>query len=93
MRPGNMSAEAWEPVFANLAIQTGTTWGDYVRKLSENATYLQRLGEQVNDIRELLSFETMQASGLTATQTLASEVDALLQAPGLSLSLAKRTGP
>ena len=45
----------------NLAAQTGATWGDYVRMLNDNARYLAELGETVTDIRDLLSFEVMQA--------------------------------
>jgi len=85
MRPNSLTPVQWEPVFNNLVAQAGGTWGDYVKMLDDNAFYLHQLGERVTDIRELLSFETMQASGLTITQTLASAVDAQSQAPGLPL--------
>ncbi len=89
MRPDDISEEAWEPVYANFIAQTGSTWGDYVKMLDDNARYLHRLDERVTDIRDLLSFEVMQARGLSITNTLASEVDALMQAPGPSLSFSR----
>ncbi len=85
MRPGSVSTQAWDVIFANLTNQTGGTWGDYVRMLNDNATYLAKLGQNVNDIRDLLGFETLQASGLSITRMLASAVDAQMQAPGPAL--------
>jgi len=86
MRPANLTMEQWEPVFSNLVSEAGDTWGDYVRMLDENAAYLARLGQQVNDIRDLLAFEALQASGFVDAGTLASATDAFAQAPGLSMS-------
>jgi RHS repeat-associated protein len=89
MRPSSLTAEQWEPVFWNLVAQTGPTWGDYVRMLNDNARYLHRLGQRVTDIRELLGFEVMQASGLSITRTLTSAVDAQVQTPGLPLTFTR----
>ncbi|MBE0544528.1 MAG: immunoglobulin domain-containing protein [Verrucomicrobia bacterium] len=89
MRPGSLTVEQWEPVFWNLVGQTGPTWGDYVRMLNDNARYLHRLDIRVTDIRELLGFEVMQASGLSVTRTLASAVDAQVQTPGLPLTFTR----
>jgi YD repeat-containing protein len=89
MRPDSLKVEQWEPVFWNLVAQTGPTWGDYVKMLNDNARYLHRLDIRVTDIRELLGFETMQASGLSVTRTLASAVDAQVQTPGLPLTFTR----
>jgi RHS repeat-associated protein len=89
MRPSSMSDEAWTPVFANLISQTGPTWGDYVRMLNHNASYLAKLGQTVTDIRDLLSFEVMQAGGLSLTRTLTSAVDAQVQTLGLPLTFTR----
>lgn len=89
MRPSSLTAEQWEPVFWNLVAQTGPTWGDYVRMLNDNAQYLHRLGQRVTDIRDLLGFEVMQASGLSVTRTVASAVDAQVQTPGLPLTFTR----
>ena len=86
MRPDSLSAEQWEPVFSNFVTQVGSTWGDYVKMLDDNAFYLHQLGERVTDIGKLVSFEVMQASGLTVTRMLASAMDAQVQAPGLPLT-------
>ena len=92
MRPSSLSDEAWTPVFANLQAQTGTTWGDYVRMVNANARYLAKLGQTVTDIRDLLAFEVMQASGLSLSSTLASAVDAQEQTPGLPLAFTRSFG-
>ncbi|MFH0726523.1 MAG: RHS repeat-associated core domain-containing protein [Pseudomonadota bacterium] len=92
MRPPGISAEAWESVFNNLAAQTGDTWGDYVRMLNHNAQYLSKLGQTVTDIRDLLSFEIMQAIGLNLSGMLSSSVDAQVEAPGVSLSFTRSFG-
>jgi len=89
MRPSGLTSEQWETVFNNLVAQVGSTWGDYVKMLDDNAFYLHQLGERVTDIRELLSFETMQASGLTITRTLASAMDTHVHAPGLLLTFTR----
>ena len=63
-------------IWSNLTAQGGDTWGDYVTLLSENATYLGRLGQSVTDVSALLEFEFQQAGGLSPFDTLASAVDA-----------------
>lgn len=85
MKPSTVSDEAWDAIFANFTNQIGGTWGDYVRMLNDNAGYLARLGENVNDIGQLLGFEVQQASGLGAVRTLASAIDAQVAAPGPAL--------
>ena len=85
MRPASIGAQAWDAVWASFTSQVGSTWGDYVRMLDENATYLGRLGEWVTDVGDLLAFEFMQADGLSPLTTLSSSVDAAVEAPGLPL--------
>ncbi len=92
MRPPSISSEAWVPVFANLQAQTGTTWGNYVTMLNDNAHYLAKLGQTVTDVSDLLAFEIMQARGLNLSSTLASGMDGQVQAPGLSLSFTRSFG-
>jgi RHS repeat-associated protein/uncharacterized repeat protein (TIGR01451 family) len=85
MRPASIDAEAWDALWASFTAQVGTTWGDYVRMLDDNAAYLGRLGLRVVDVGQLLAFEFMQADGLTPLRTLAGAVDASVEAPGLPL--------
>jgi RHS repeat-associated protein len=82
LRPYTMTPEAWDPVFANLLADTGTTWGHYVQMLGDNARYLGRLGKRVVDVAELYSFEVIQAIGINPIRTLASAVDAAVATPG-----------
>ena len=85
MRPESMNAEAWDVIFANFTNQVGSTWGEYVAMLDENAAYLGRLGQKVTDVSSLWNFEVQQAIGLNVLGTLASSVDLAVPAPGLSI--------
>src|SRR5207237_6438301 len=89
LQPPHMSAEVWAAVFANFHSQIGSTWGDYVRMLDDNAAYLARLGESVTDVRQLFGFELQQADGLTPVRTLTSATDAAMPNPGLGLSFGR----
>src|SRR5262249_38711532 len=89
LRPPQMDAATWEPIFANLVAQVGPTWGDFVRMLGDNAAYLGRLGLRVYDVNELFAFELLQAAGLSPVGTLAEGLDAALPAPGLTLSFGR----
>ncbi|MCB1966271.1 MAG: RHS repeat protein, partial [Candidatus Accumulibacter sp.] len=92
MKPFGLTTQQWEPIFQNLAAEVGGTWGDYVKMLDENATYMGRLGESVGDVEKLLSLESLQASGLTNIQTLVRATDANVQAPGLALDFTRSFG-
>lgn len=85
MKPATINVEAWEVIWAGFTNQVGATWGDYVRMLDDNAAYLGRLGQRVVDVGQLLAFEFLQADGLSPLRTLASAVDAAVEAPGLPL--------
>jgi hypothetical protein len=39
MKPASISAEAWDSIWASFVRQVGTTWGDYVKMLDDNAAY------------------------------------------------------
>ncbi|MGB9627908.1 MAG: CARDB domain-containing protein, partial [Thermodesulfobacteriota bacterium] len=86
MRPSNMSAEVWDILWSNFTSQAGSTWGDYVKRLSENALYLNRLGQRVEAIDKLLSFSLIRADSLNPVHVLAASVDAAAEGPGLSIS-------
>jgi RHS repeat-associated protein len=86
LRPASIDPAAWDPIFANLQAQVGTTYGSYLNKLDADAAYLAHLGETVTDISKLWSYEIQQANGFTPIATLASARDAAVPAPGLSLS-------
>ena len=86
MRPETISAETWVPIWQNFVQQVGTTWGDYVSMLTDNAIYLARLGKEVTDIADLLGFEFAQADGLSVVARLAESTDALVEAPGPDIS-------
>jgi YD repeat-containing protein len=92
LQPSWIPGAAWAPIFANLTAQIGPTWGDYVQMLSDNATYLGRLGRHVLDVNQLYGFELQQALGLNPISTLAASADASLTTPGLSLDFSRSFG-
>ncbi len=87
MRPDEVNNEIWNPLWMNFVDQAGTTWGDYVTMLTDNASYLGRLGERVIDIKDLLSFEFIQANALNIIRYLASYTESYASAPGIDISI------
>jgi len=92
LRPAAMTDRTWQALVHNLQAQVGNTWGDYVRKLDQDALYLSRQGQQVVDVRKLWQFEMRQANGLGPVSTLDSETDASVQAPGMDLTFRRTFG-
>ncbi len=89
-QPPGIATTAWQGVFASLQAQTGSTWGDYVQRLDDEARYLGTLGEDVTDVSRLYSFELLQADGLSTITQLGASVDASMPTPGrLSLSFGR----
>ncbi len=85
-RPSTIDTEAWNAIWTNYTSQIGTTAGELVRTLSENATYLARLGTALTDIGELAAFEVRQADGLLDSPYLDHAIDTEVDATGLSLN-------
>jgi len=82
VRPPWVADDAWEVVWANYVAQTGSTWGDYVTMLDENAAYLGRLGVRENDVCDLNAFALRQADGLSRFTWLSGSLDAFHQVTG-----------
>ncbi|MBX3440753.1 MAG: RHS repeat protein, partial [Planctomycetaceae bacterium] len=89
LRPAWIRDDAWAGVGANLRAQIGSTWGEYIQMLSQNAAYLSRLGHTVRDVSELYGYEVMQAMGLSAIGSPASATDASIPTPGLALEFSR----
>ena len=62
MRPPDTPDDAWNPLFGRLKAQVGTTWGDYLNALRDNADHLAEIGQRVYDSAELFAFELVQAA-------------------------------
>jgi len=92
MLPPGMGADAWSALWAAFTSQVGSTWGDYLRMLDDNAAYLGRLGQRVVDVGDLLSFEMQQANGLAPMRTLSNATDAAVESPGLPLGFSRVYG-
>jgi RHS repeat-associated protein len=91
-RPEWIAADAWSAIMNSFVGQVGPTWGDYIRMLSDNATYLSRLGVTEKDVNNLYGFEFQQANGISAISTLASATDAKMTTPGLPLAFGRSFG-
>lgn len=91
-KPAWLDDDAWHAVSANLAAQFGPTWGDYVRTLSADASYLGQFGESVRDVGQLFGFELQKAVGLSPVGSLATAVDAQVPTAGLSLQFDRAFG-
>ncbi len=85
IQPADMDASTWAAIWRNFTAQTGNTWGDYVRMLDDNATYLAKINRNVTDISKLLAFEFAQANGLGILSSLGGSTDAAVTAPGLDI--------
>ncbi len=64
LRPKSLDAGAWEAIWSNFVRAVGTSTASLQAKLIQDAGYLNQLGEFVQDIGRLLTFELEQA-GLT----------------------------
>ena len=93
LRPPGVDLQAWDLVFSNLVSAVGSTWGDYVRMLGDNAAYLGHLGQKVIDVGWLWNFELQQANGLHPQRHLASVLDLAVPAPGLALEFRRVFSP
>jgi RHS repeat-associated protein len=82
MRPPGLSDEAWDALWVNFVGEVGTTWGDYVEKLTTLAQELAKLGLTVTDVEELLAFQFAQADAGGLVRSLSSATDAYAPARG-----------
>jgi YD repeat-containing protein len=86
-QPPNINTTAWNAMFPNLEAQVGNTWGAFVQRMDNDASYLGHLGEKVTDLSQLWSFEVQQADGFTALRTLHNDTDASVPTPGPALAV------
>lgn len=89
LRPDSISEAAWSAIVTNLHESVGSTHGDWVRVLGENAQYLARHGQPNANINDLWRFEVLQASGLGPVPTLDAVTDASMVTPGIGLSISR----
>jgi RHS repeat-associated protein len=83
---GSINDAAWSAIAPIVATQMGSTWGQYVQTLDDDAAYLAGIGEPTTDLNQLLSFEIEKANAGFVSQTLASVTADDLPAPGMDLS-------
>ncbi len=86
LRPGSINQMAWNAIYPVLMTELGTTWGQYVQQLDNDAVYLAGIGEPTDDLSQLLSFEIEKANAAYTAQTLTSVTAESLPAPGIELT-------
>ncbi len=84
-----MADDAWNAVWSNFTSMVGTTVGDYVQMLDNNATYLSELGQYVSDPMRLLGFEFSQTTNALLGAYTVTSVDAVAPSNGISLMFAR----
>ena len=91
LQPPNVSSLAWNQIFANLTSQLGTTAGQFVAAMDDDAAYLGGLGENVDDIDKLTYFMFLQAdSALSPVSSMSAVTDTSLPLPsGETLSFSR----
>ncbi len=89
LRPPAIGDEAWTGIYGNLVSNVGSTWGDFVRTLSDNARYLGSLGHRVIDVGLLWGFELQQAVGFNPVRAMASAIDAAFDVPGRDVAFGR----
>jgi RHS repeat-associated protein len=62
LQPSGVPNAAWNQIYSNLTSQLGSTWGQFVSALDNNAAYLGSLGENVTDFNTLWGFMYAQAN-------------------------------
>ncbi len=82
---GVMEPAAFEIIWQNYQAGIGSTVGEFVTMLGQNAAYLSRLGHQIQDVSALNQFEFLQAEGMAPLPFLDREVDYRLQGAGMPL--------
>ena len=70
MKPENLNEEKWNVLWNNFVFKSGSTWGDYVTMLSNNSIYLSKLGLNITEVKEILSFEFAKANGMNVIRNL-----------------------
>lgn len=88
-QPDSVSDNFWDALWQNFTASVGTTVGDYLAVLADNANRLSQLGEYTNDTSRLLAFELQQAGNTVSNPALATAVDAADATPGLSLEFGR----
>ena len=86
LRPGSINQTAWNAMYPTLTAPLGSTWGQYVQTLDNDAAYLAGIGEPTTDLSQLLSFEIEKANAAYTAQTLTSVTADDLPAPGMDLT-------
>ena len=80
------SQAAWSAIYPILTGNLGSTWGQFVRTLDDDSTYLFGIGQTVTDVGSLLSFEIEKANAGYSASTAVSVAAEELTAPGIDLT-------
>ena len=85
LRPGNIPADAWDAVWANLRPRLGGIVGDFYALLKRDSIALSAIDITTSSINRLFAFELAMANDQLPLPNLAAATDAIFPAPGLPL--------
>jgi RHS repeat-associated protein len=86
LRPSFIDTTSWNVIAPILTTNLGSTWGQFLQTLDDDAVYLAGLGSPANDMSQLLSFEIARADAAYSAPIAASAVADALPAPGIDLT-------
>ncbi len=86
LRPSNISADAWDAIYANFIQALGPTPAVMQQVLFNDELYLSSLGESVTSVDQLMGYELMKAEDAMTGPSLNTAVDDSIPAPGTPLS-------
>ena len=83
---GSISDAAWSVISPILEANMGSTWGQYVQTIDNDAAYLAGIDDPTNDVNQLLAFEVEKANASYFAQSLTSVTADYLPTPGIPLT-------
>lgn len=92
LRPPTIEPDAWDAIWENLRPRLGETLADFWLLLTEDSERLAAVGETVQAVDRLFSFELQKANNMPAAPVPAAAVDAAFPAPGLPLIFGRSFG-
>ncbi len=93
VRPAGLQDDAWAAIWGNVQVQIGSTWADYLQKLTSDAVYAAAHGSRMVAVKYLFGFEMLRANAaVTVRGTSASAADASFPTPGLPLRFERTAG-
>ncbi len=92
LQPDFVSSGAWAATFANFTARAGSTLGQFVNLLDQDATYLSQIDETTTNFNTIMAFEFAYDEDSLPSPTLITATDVSSTEPGLALTLSRSYG-